>query len=149
MSMASKEQMTNRDGVSAFLVLSGDSFDPRDCSRAVGLEPTKIWQQRREDLARREELANTEWMVGFEKQPFDCLSEAVSAVLARVWEHREGIREYAEQHGLAICMVCNVTIWENAPEYSLTSKVMQRLSELDADFLLDIFDYRGDEDESA
>lgn len=145
--MTGKQKMTYRDGVSAFLVLSGNDFDLDDCSRAVGLEPTKVWQQRREALARREDLANTEWMVGVEKQPFDCLSDAVEAVLVRVWEHREDIQTYAAQHGLEVYLACNVTIWENAPEYSLSAETMQRLSEFGANFILDIFDYRGDEEE--
>lgn len=136
-----------RDTVTAFLTVSGRDFDLEECTRFIGLFPTRTWQQAHAHLTKRIDLPNTEWSIGIEKGEFDSLSDAVNAVIGMVWEKRSRVRDYAERHGLEISFICNVTIWNDAPEYSLSADDIQRLGSLGANFGLDIFDYRSQEDD--
>jgi len=132
------------DSIGVFLTLGGRDFDPEECTRVVGLLPAKVWAQRYEHLRGRVDLDNVNWSVGFEEKEYDGISDAVDEVLERVWPYRDKLVTYAEQHGLRITVNCNVRIYAEAPEYSLSASTVQRLAELKAGVLMDIFDYRED-----
>ncbi len=130
------------DTLAVFLTLAGRDFDPDECTRVIGLAPTRIWRQRHEHLQARVDLDNVNWSVGTDEASHDVVSDAVDEVLDRVWSHREAIVRHAQQHGLRITLSCAVRIHTDAPEYSLAPRTIQRLAELGAEFVLDVFDYR-------
>ena len=128
--------------LTALLVLSGRDFDVTECTQYVGLKPTETWRQHQKRLKGRADLANTEWSVGVARRPGDSLNDVVETMLDMVWGKRSLLLQYAGRHALKIFCACNVTIWREPPEYFLSVQVIRRLSDLSADFLLDIFDYR-------
>jgi lambda repressor-like predicted transcriptional regulator len=131
-----------RDSLGVFVTLAGRDFDPDECTRAIGLEPSAVWKQRHEHLQSRLDLDSINWSVGFDEKACDTLSDAVDEVLDRVWPHREAMVRHAAERGLRITVTCTVRIHAAAPEYSLSPRTIERLAELKAGFLMDIFDHR-------
>jgi hypothetical protein len=134
------------DSISVFLTLAGRDFDPDECTRAIGVAPTEVWTQRRDQLRARADLDNVVWSVGIDEASHDSVSDAVDAVLDLIWPRRDAIVRHAEQRGLRIAMSCTVRIHADAPEYSLSARTIQRLAELKAELVLDIFDHREEAD---
>jgi len=130
------------DSMAVYLTLSGRDFDPDECTRAIGLEPTKIWQQRHEHLRARTDLDNVNWSVGIDEATGGTVSSAVDELLDRVWANRDAIVAHARSRGLRITLSCAVRIHTDAPEYLLAADTIGRVAELGAEFVLDIFDYR-------
>jgi lambda repressor-like predicted transcriptional regulator len=132
------------DSMAVYLTLAGRDFDPDDCTRAIGLEPTKIWKQRHEHLRARTDLDNVNWSVGIDEATSGLVSSTVDELLDRVWARRESIVAHAEARGLRVTLSCAVRIHTEAPEYLLSAATIGRVAKLGAEFVLDIFDYRED-----
>jgi lambda repressor-like predicted transcriptional regulator len=130
------------DSMAVYLTLAGRDFDPDECTRAIGLEPTKIWRQRHEHLRARTDLDNVNWSVGIDQATSGAVSGAVNELLDRVWDHREAIVAHAAARGLRITLSCAVRIHVDAPEYLLSADTIRRVAGLGAELVLDIFDYR-------
>lgn len=123
--------------ISASLNLDGKTFDFDECSAAVGLAATSTWTRKLE----HEAIPEAAWSLGFDKRPYDSVDVAVSAVLEQVEGREAKLLGYAGTHALDISLSCNVFIYEDRPLYSLSPATMKRLSELNAEFCLDIYDY--------
>jgi Domain of unknown function (DUF4279) len=125
--------------ISAWLTVTGVQLDPDDCTRQVGMTPTRIWYQPEHLVGKPGQLRA--WSVGFERQPFDSLDQAVVALLSMVWAARQPLRDYVAAKHYEMSVTCNVTIWQDRPEYILTAKTLRQLAELECEIGLDIFDY--------
>ncbi len=122
-------------------VIGGRDFDPNDVSRAIGLEPTRVWHATHKAVINDTRFNTVSWCIGYEKLPLYSTDEAVKQVLKLIWPHREPIGRYLRHGKVSATLVCNVTIWEDRPVYELSADTMQRLSALGCEFVLDIFDY--------
>lgn len=127
--------------ITAHFVISGRDFDPAVCTEALGLTPTGIWTQRHEHLKSRVDLPNVEWHLGFDKKPSYSIDESVAEIVSLIWPARERIRELLSSSGLSASLSCSVTIYEDRPEYCLSTDIMSKLGSLGCKLRLDIFDY--------
>ncbi len=127
--------------LSTHFVISGRDFDPDQCSEALGLKPSNVWRQKLEHLRARDDLANTEWQIGFNKRPLYSVNEAVIEVLDLIWLARDRIRVFISESDLKAALVCSVTIQADRPEYCLSPVAMEKLAALNCEFCLDIYDY--------
>ena len=127
--------------LSTHFIISGRDFDPEKCSEALGLRPSNIWRQRLEHLRARDDLADTEWQIGFDKRQLYSLDEAVLEVLELIWPARDRIRAFLSGSDLKATLTCSVTIQVDRPEYCLSPTAMKKLTALHCEFCLDIFDY--------
>lgn len=122
-------------------VIAGRDIDPDDVTRTVGLEPTRLWHATNETVLKDPRMSTVNWSVGRRNVASYEVDEAVRQVLDIVWPHREGIQHYRRSREAKACLVCNVTIREDRPVYSLSAETMSRLAALDCEFVLDIYDY--------
>jgi hypothetical protein len=129
--------------ITTWFVIGGREMDLADCSRAVGLEPSKVWTQTRPELRGRPELNTEEWMIGCANRPLSSVDDAVTEVLKALWPARERIVAYARAHSLSCSIACRVhirgDIYVDRPEYVLNPRTIAMLSQLDAGFSMDLF----------
>lgn len=132
--------------ISCEFVISGDDLDTDDCSQQIGFTATSTWHQRHPHLLERKDIPRASWHVGFKKQPYDVLDNALSSVIAMIWEKRDAIHTYVRSHDLTVDFVCSVTVFsiEHGVEYSIAPETLRKMSQLGAGFALDIYDYTCD-----
>ena len=128
--------------LSAFMTISGFNWDPNDCTRTIGLEPSEI--RRRPERMVRDGKRLIAWSIGFRRKEFDDTNDALSELMSMVWGHREEIKSFVRNQELEISFECNVTIWKNRPLYCLGPEVLGKLAWFECEFVLDIFDYSED-----
>jgi len=137
-------QDTGKTEVLAELWISGRHWDPNDCTGAVDLQPTRIWQGK-PFLRARADLPTDAWVIGTPKRELYSIDEAVRGVLDLVWPARARIRAFVKVRALRCTMSCNVFIYgdvtENRPIYELSASTIEQLSDLGAAFSMDLFVY--------
>lgn len=123
------------------LVISGARFDTDECSDQVGLHSTRTWKPRRR-LVKQGVLADAqEWHFGIRNQIHASIDDSLSKLFEIVFPHREAVIRYVRYRGLEISLVCNVTIHKERALLQLSRENLAKLVALEADFLLDVFDY--------
>lgn len=127
--------------ISSYLYISGRDFDPQACSAFIGLQPTEIWRQKREELKQREDLPNVSWNIGHEPIEGYSVSDAVDEVLDLVWPARERLRTFLQGQNIEVGIACTVAIHADRPIYDLSASTIRRLAELSCKFTLDVIDY--------
>ena len=127
--------------ISASFVLSGDDFDADACSNAIGLLSTDVWRQSRPELRDRPELNNMNWSYGIEITTSFSTNDVVAKIVGEIWSRKEAVLEFAKLNNLSASLCCNITIHENRSVYELMPETMRQLADLNAEFLIDIFDY--------
>ena len=127
--------------ISAWLVLSGNDFDSNACTDTIGLQPTSVWRQAHEHLRDRTDLDNMSWSYGYETRRGYDIDEVIQELLNDVRPCAASITQFSLQNKLKVSVTCNVTINSDRPLYKLSPNSMQGISELNAEFLMDIFDY--------
>jgi hypothetical protein len=127
--------------ITCLLVLAGDEFDSDACTATVGLTPTSVWKQEREDLRTYPGLDNMNWCFGFEKVRSHSVDEVVCGTLDSISTAKDRIVSFARAQKLSLTISCRVTIEVDRPVYDLPSNTVQRLADLGAGFSLDIYDY--------
>jgi hypothetical protein len=125
--------------------IAGRDFDPDECSREVGLEPTRVWRQRHVHLLHRTDLPNVAWELGVGPEPFDTLDDPVRLVLGKLGPSAERIVAYAARRQLKLTMTCLITIHAIPPAYVLSPETMRQMVALNAEFTMDIADLRPSE----
>lgn len=126
------------------LVLSGADLDTDECSDQLGLHPTRIWRPRRR-LVRQGVLEDRRvWYFGIRNQLYVSIDDSLSALFEVVFPRREAIARYARRKGLTTSLVCNVTIHRDRALLELSRENLTKMTALEADFSLDIFDYSRD-----
>ena len=126
--------------ISASITISGDeNLSFADCTKAVGVEPTKTFVRQfdYDDSV----VGARQWSVGFSKQRFESINDAMKAALEKISGAEDRLVEFARRYNYAISISCCVTIYEERPLYELEPEVLQVLARLGATFLLDIIDY--------
>ena len=127
--------------ISATFSLAGRDFDPDECTRTLGITPTKIWRPRRPDLLVQAGLNTLAWYVEQAPTPLYSTDDAVRPVLDIVYPRRVQIREFARDHQLTTAVVCAIKSWGRRAVLELLPDTVSRLSELGASFSIDLYDY--------
>lgn len=130
---------------SVFINVGSTNWNPEECTRAVGLQPSQVWRQ--PDNMVRGGQRRSEWSYGFEKRSFYVLDEALGALLDEVWDYREEIRRFGAQDGFDLAITCTVTISKDRPEYTVSARVLGKLAWFECELGLDVFDYSEDRDD--
>ena len=86
-------------------------------------------------------FSNMVWSFGVEKVAGYSTDPVVGQVLDSVWPRRDSIAKFADDHKLSISICCNITIHVDRPVYELSPDNVKRMSDLKAQFLMDINDY--------
>jgi Domain of unknown function (DUF4279) len=146
--MSSKLEANSESGlplITAHFFLSGRDLDTDEITEVLNLEPSDIWRQKRAELRARTDLPTVCWKYGFKKKSFPSTTDAIELILDTVWPLRTRIEAYAATHDVQIGIECSVTISEDRPIYELSATAINRMSDLHCEFLLDVFDYSGDD----
>lgn len=131
--------------ITAHFFLAGRDLDTDEITRSLGLEPSEVWQQQRAELRARTDLPTVVWKYGFKRKYLPSTTDAVELILDTVWPLRARVEAYTATHDVQIGIECSVTISEDRPVYELSSVAISRMSDLHCEFLLDVFDYSGDD----
>jgi len=127
--------------LSVFMIVGGDNLDIEECTRAIGIEPTEVWCQTKSKLPDLPGVEKRQWIFGIEKKECYSVSEMLDELMEVLWPLNERIINYLNDREISCSFVCNVTIYEDRPLYSLSPGVMEKMASLGAEFLMDIFDY--------
>lgn len=132
----------SRPLISSHFSIHGETFDPQDCTRAIGIEPTYA---RRKGMKRRPgslvALRTSVWTVSFSKVPSDSIDEEIARVIDILWPHQSKVLQFLSSTGLEAGFGNSVTIYEERPLYCLSASTIQRIAAFGVDYGLDIFDY--------
>lgn len=145
--LSAENDQADAPEITAHFFISGRDFDPGAVTRALGIDPTEVWHQKRQELKARVDLPTVCWKHGFKKKPFFSIDDAVAKVLDAIWPLRERVQEWSASNATQVGIECSVSIYNNRPVYELSAKTISRLSDLRCGFVLDIFDYSSDEDD--
>jgi hypothetical protein len=127
--------------ISVHLVVAGrDGFDPDDCTRALGIQPTGVWRQKHKHLLNHPELPQASWKIGVENMRCYDVDEAVCAFLEMIWPLRGKIKAYVSSMGWRADISCNVLIRSQRPMYRLLPETLRKLAHLELEFGMDIHD---------
>ena len=127
--------------ITVWFVIAGDDFDAEACTAAIGIQPSSIWRQQRAELRERSDLNKMNWSFGVEKISDYSTDAVVKSVLDDVWPRRDAINKILGDNQLSAVLCCNITIYEDRPVYELSTDTMRRLVDLNAEFLMDIYDH--------
>lgn len=121
------------------LTLGGQKLHPQELTALIGVEPTKVWEQRHEWIKSSHPDMNTiEWRYE-QKQQHGNLGEAIDQVLAVVWDKREAIRDYLAQHALKMRVSCRPLGDASVLEYIVAASVLSKLAYFNAELSLGIY----------
>jgi len=128
--------------VDSCLCIAGFDFDVEACTRAVGLEPTRVWRQKHDHIKRSAPgLPTTNWLVETGKQPCYDISDSVQQILNIVVPKRQEILSFAAANSLSVEFITKVVITEDRPVYELRPEVLRELAPFSVSYSLDIYDY--------
>lgn len=133
--------------ITAHFFISGRDFDPAAVTAVLGIGPTEVWHQERQELKARADLPTVCWKHGFKKKPFISIDDAVAEILDTIWPLRDRVQQWSGANATQVGVECSVSIYNDRPVYELSATTISRLSDLRCEFVLDIFDYSGDEDD--
>jgi hypothetical protein len=114
------ESQCSSPTISTYFYIAGWDLDPAACTSAIGLEPSEIWRQKREELKRRDDLPSVSWNIGHERRESHSVSEAVDTVLDLVWPARDRVKAFVLGKGLEVGVACTGTIQRDRPVYDLS-----------------------------
>jgi hypothetical protein len=120
--------------------INGDNFDPTALSHILQITPSEIGIKN--DLKPNKRSVYTESFWKYCKESnFYSVDEAVTALLRSIESKSHTLRTFVADHTLEMAIICNVTIYEDRPVYELGRGTIQKLANLNAEFIMDIFDY--------
>lgn len=126
--------------VTTTLSLSGDAFDPDELTSVIGVEPTQIWRQERRYI---KELVPDSELIAWRHHRHKCaawsLGEAVEAALSVIWEKKDAVRAFAENHGVTVHVACRPYGDASVIIYSMHAQAIQRLAFFNATLSLTIY----------
>ncbi len=134
-----KDESSPRINVS--LWITGDGLDPMACTRHLGVVPTEVRVKGEARPRKLPPARSSSWALDLKNQRLYSTDEAVALILAPIWPVRDQLKHFVEKHKLEVFVAVNVTIYEDRPVYELSTKTMEKLVEIGAEFGLDIFDY--------
>jgi Domain of unknown function (DUF4279) len=123
---------------SAFIV-SGDNFDPSDCTTIFELEPTTITVRGQPRASNRPNAPTTSWCVEIKRHALS-IDEVLREVIEVIWPRRDVILTFTKSASLKVTFTSHVKIYSERPEYCLSAVALERMAYFKAEFCLDIFD---------
>ncbi len=126
--------------VTTTLSFDGDAFDPDELTSVIGVEPSQIWRQERRYI---KDLVPDSPLIAWRHHRPKCaawsLGEAIVAALSVIWEKRDAIRAFAENHGLNVHVTCRPYGDASIIIYGIHAQAIQRLAFFNASLSLPIY----------
>jgi hypothetical protein len=126
----------------ATLYVTGGSWDPEDCTTALGIRPTRTFRRGTSLRLRGHPAPDGVWFIDTEWTEVVSTDDAVARLVSQVWGSRSAIQQFCRKNNATIDVEVTVEIYDERPIFELTSGTMARLLRLGANFGIDIFDYR-------
>ncbi len=122
------------------IYISGESFDPKALNELLNMSSTDNGIKGQEKANGKSVHQETFWKLSKDIYEYS-ISDALKEVLLEILPLKDQLNEYVQANQLEVSLICNVTIQEDRPLYQIESEVIQMLSSINAEFLMDIFDY--------
>jgi len=126
--------------IKSCLAIGADDLDPDAITQQLGLEPTRIWRQKREHLEALP-VAKIQWVLEIETTSKDSVSEALDELIEVLWPVRDRVREVAQSATSRTWFVSTVVIHKDRPSYDLQPATIEKLAYWGCEWSLDIYDY--------
>jgi hypothetical protein len=122
------------------IYISGEVFDPKDLDELLNISSTDHGIKGQEKANGKSIHRETFWKLS--KDIYDySISDAIKDILVEILPFKSKLNEYVQANQLEVSLICNVTIQEDRPLYQIENEVIQMLYSINAEFLMDIFDY--------
>ena len=126
--------------IRTMIFISGDSLEHAALTQIFEISPSEIGAKGQLGTNGKTIHSETYWK--YSKDIYDySISDALKSLLVEILPHKEHFNEYVKAKELEVCLICNVTIIEDRPIYQIEKEVINMLSSIDAEFIMDIFDY--------
>lgn len=130
--------------ITTSFTIDGVDLDPQECTREIGLEPTRA--ARRGERRRPESrinLVTSVWCIAIDKQPSLDTNEGLSQLLDVIWPRRVELRDYLKATKWNAGFTTSLTIHDERPLYLLSHDSLCRMSFFGLEYSMDIHDYSG------
>jgi len=126
--------------IRTMIYISGDTLEHEVLTELFGFPPTEIGTKGKLKANGRTSHNETFWKYSKDIYEYS-VSDAILILLSELLSNKERLNEYVNTYGLEVSVICNVTITEDRPVYQIEKDVVNMLSSIGAEFLMDIFDY--------
>jgi hypothetical protein len=137
------ETAAQRSTVECTLSLAGRDFDLEAVTDALGVQPTKVWRQRRQALAERTDLPNLEWQLTVGPECWSIFDDGVQALATLMAGREERVRDLGARLGLKVAVVVYAVLVDERPAYVLSPSSLRWLAEVGAELSIEIADRRN------
>jgi Domain of unknown function (DUF4279) len=122
------------------LSIGGHDFNPDEITSLVGIEPTKIWRQRREWIKSTLPDINTiEWRYELKEQRKSSLGEAIEEILDVLWSKKDTISGFLLENRLKMHIDCRPFGDASVIVYIIQPEVMRKMAFFGASLSLAIY----------
>jgi hypothetical protein len=126
--------------------IGGHLFSPDEFTSLVGVQPTKIWTQRHEQIKLTHPNINTiEWVYELKKQKKWNLGEAIDELLNVFWSKNDDINLFLAEKCLRMNIDCRPFGDSSTIEYIIQPEVMRKMAFFGASLSLAVFYPDGEE----
>lgn len=122
------------------IYISGEAFDLKTLNELLTISSTDNGIKGQEKANGKSVYRETFWKYSKDIYEYS-INDALKEVLLEIIPQKNQLNEFVQTNQLEVSLICNVTIREDRPLYQLESDVIQMLSSINAEFLMDIFDY--------
>ncbi len=127
--------------ISASITISGDSLDFGQCSKALGVQPSSVFERPYDyDSAM---VGARQWSLATEKSELESVDDAIDGLLKLIPSVSK-VSEFLEDGGYDLEIACSVDVYEDRPLYELSKETIEKLFCLKARFSMDIHDFTED-----
>lgn len=127
--------------ISAALVISGDSLDFEECTKAVGVHPSRVFERTYDYDS--ELVPAKQWCLAAEKIELESVDDAVVGLLKLV-PSRERLFQFSEASAYDFEVACTIDVYEDRPLYELSKETIENLFHMKAGFSMEVHDYTDD-----
>ena len=132
--------MPQLPSMQVMFVVTEMNFDPHECTRHFGFEPTEVLIKGEVRPGKRPSVPQTSWSVDTKWARFDNTDAALKPLLEIIWPHRKQVRDFVVKHKLKITFVLNMRDGSNRNFlYEFSPRTLERISYFEAPLCLDVY----------
>jgi hypothetical protein len=124
--------------MTARFIVTGMSFDPHECTRHFGVEPTKVRTKGEPGI--KKPVPQSSWSVDTKWERFDSTDAPLQLVLGKIWPKRKQIRDFVLKNKLKVEFLLNINgAGERNFVYEFSLRTISRMNYFHAPFSLDVY----------
>lgn len=123
------------------MTISGDSLDFDQCSEAIGLQPSSVFE--RPYHYDSSMVGARQWSLVTDKSELESVDDAIAGLLKLVPSVSKIVKFLAEG-GYDLEIGCSIDVYEDRPLYELSNDTIEKLFSLKARFSMEIHDFSED-----